>query len=227
MEASWRRDRLVRLVGQHMTRFLFHMASTFAVVLATLSPSIAKDAPMMPAPGETFYFGRLVIDIKAQDAQVPRVDPETVAAYEQLGLKDEFYLGQTDDAGRLLYLETWTRDFLDEVPPDQIVAGKPLKDYDVPIKGNDTSQQVPQFFLPDGEGWTPVAPEQTKGETRMIRLRWLKALGGNAINKDAEMLSQYLASVTRYSYGPDGQLLQITRETSGSDTGPVVIFPVP
>lgn len=181
---------------------------------------------MAPVPGEKFYFGRFVIDIKAADSEVPRIDAETVKPYDQLGLSEEFYRGQVDADGRLVYLETWLREAEDEIPLDTPIDGKPLGDHQVPIVGSDTFQQTPQFFTLRNDAWHLVPASQTEGESRFIRLRWLKSLDGDTLGKDAELFRQHLVSITRYSYDASGKLTLITRETDRTDFRPEVIYPL-
>lgn len=183
-------------------------------LLAMLTPSFAKEALMSrngkPDAGE-FYFGRTLIDISAADSQVPRVDRDTVADYAKLGLADELYIGRTDASGRLIYLETWLREPVDEVDLGMIVEGKPLAQHDVPISGDRIDSQKPLFFMREGGEWRSVPAEATLGETEFMRLRLLAPLRGGPPELDAEIFQQRLESIHDYLYRADGQLDRITQ----------------
>jgi hypothetical protein len=116
--------------------------------------------------------------------------------------------------GRLRRLETWDRDGIEDVPLHMVVAGKPLSAHDVPITAQDPATQTPLFFLPDdsGTGWRQVTAANTSGDTRFIRLRWLKALQGDTLQKDAEMMQQSLSLIESYTYDGQGHLVEILRQ---------------
>ena len=114
----------------------------------------------------TFYFGRTVIDIKAADSAVPRVDVGTIAPHENLILEDQFYPGQTNASDRLVYLETWTRIPEGEVALNTMVDGKPLRAHSITQHGDEVSSQELRVFTFFGTAWQEVTPQATEGETR-------------------------------------------------------------
>lgn len=228
MAASGGRSRELGLVGGYMkfiiTNRIIPIIAAFMLMPAS---SFSEESAMSQNGtynGQKFYFGRTMIDISAPDAQVPRIDRGTIKGYGDLGLQDQFYVGRADGHGRLTYLETWTRQPLDEVGLDTVIDGKVLQDYDVPITGDDIASQKPQFFMRNGDEWHAVSTEATMGETIFIRLRWLAPLRGGKLQKDAETFRQSLSTIYEYVYGVDGGIEKIVLRQSQHDFTEEIIF---
>jgi hypothetical protein len=204
------------MVGKHMIAALRHRAALAILLSAVISTAAYPQEPAMSETGiptdAAFHFYRSLRDIKAADSAVPRVDPDTVVDYGGLGLVDRFYIGETDSKGRLRRLETWDRQGIEDIAPDMVIAGKPLAGYAAPVALRDLADQTPLFFMQEGTEWRQVTAAETEGETRFIRLRWLKALRGDTVEMDAELIQQSRSLVEVFTYDGNGRLVEILRQ---------------
>lgn len=214
MEAtrSWNRE--LGMVRKHLKLSIF-LALALTVLASNLiiMPASGEGNPMSSSDNKQdskFYFGRTIIDIKADDSAVPRVDLETVGPYEKLALEDEFFRGQKNASGQLVYLETWERDPEGQVGLDMLVDDKPLSAYRIELSQGEIASQVPRFFMLAGTEWHEVSLDETEGETRFIRLRLLPAFADQPVEPYAEILNQRLERKTYYSYDATGTLTGIT-----------------
>ncbi len=202
------------MVGKRLRFLAIPTVALVALAVGSIiMPVSGKGNPVSPSQdqaGAKFYFGRTIIDIKAADSAVPRVDGDTVVPYADLALADEFYLGAKNAHGQLVYLETWARHPEGEVGLDTMVDGRPLSEYRIDQTGPAVSSQVPRFFMLSGSQWQEVSAQETEGETRFLRLRLLPAFAGSPVEPFAEILTQRLERKTYYSYDASGTLLDIT-----------------
>ncbi len=226
MEEARSRHWKLGLVGQYMNYFIIRFIS--AAIFMLISNQSFSEEPEMSKNGipsdSNFYFGRMMIDISASDAEVPRVDRDTVQRYDNLGLLDQFHIGRSDDRGQLVYLETWLRQPVEEVSLGMVVDGMSLESYIVPIVRGDIESQKPQFFMRKEGRWRHVSPDETIGESIFIRLRLLSPLRGGAPQKDAEVFRQYLSSVYEYTYDVDGAINRIVMRSHEDDFAQKVVF---
>lgn len=222
------------MVDKHMKNSRFSLGFPVAILcsLVTLpyatTPALGKDKTVsfsqMPA-GENFYFGRKLIDIKAQDSAVPRVDEDTIGDYADLALADEFYVGQVNARGQLVYLETWVRMPETDVDLATTIQGTPLSAYSIARSGRDLATQKPRFFVMSEGQWTEVPVDETRGETRFLRLRMLAALEGDGADPYAEILTQAVSLKTYFTYDETGHLQQIIRQRRSTDFKDERVFP--
>ncbi|MBL3576324.1 hypothetical protein JMK10_20635 [Rhodovulum sulfidophilum] len=202
------------MVSKHLKSILFLAFALTALTSNFINMPVSGEGNSMSSShnkaGLKFYFGRIIIDIKAADGAVPRVDVETVGPYEELALEDEFFRGRKNANGQLVYLETWERDPEGQVGLDTLIDDKPLGEYHIALSQGEFTSQVPRFFMLSGTEWQEVSPGETEGETRFIRLRLLPAFAGEPAEPYAEILNQRLERKTYYSYDATGALTEIT-----------------
>lgn len=151
------------------------------------------------------YFEHKLTDIKSTDI-VPKMDYNTITGYENLGRASGFHVGKMDRNDNLICLETWNREYLENVDLNTIISGKALHDYDIPIQGDELDTQNPVFFMKDGDNgdWFVVPTDKTIGDSYFIRLKWVKPVRSDNLVKAASLIHQSLASVEEFSYGGDG-----------------------
>lgn len=173
-----------------------------------------------------FYFQRIWIDIKSHNSMVPNIDYDSVAEYQDLGTANQFYIAKLDENNNLVYLETWEREFIEEINLTTVVSGKPLDDFNIPIADGNLENQKPIFFMLDENKneWQEVSVIETLGESRFARLRLVASLRSDTIEKVAEVFQQSLVAIEEYSYDQNGDVIKKVRRLESTGFSEEVVF---
>lgn len=171
-----------------------------------------------------FFVGRTTPSPKRENYQVPRLDSSTVGDYaslvEHLG---GFSIARTQN-GILVDLENWNRD-RESIDLDRDISGNTLMSFTEKMTGNDPREIAPLFFMetdPDHGIWSEVDVDATAGESRYIRLRIIRDVMSDNLLPTAEMIHQYKAQKTKYTYHMNGKLASITTYERATGFKPTV-----
>jgi hypothetical protein len=163
---------------------------------------------------------------------VPNIAASSITDYEGLALEYGFFRGRRDAAGRLAYMESWTRDRTD-VDLATEIDGQPLGDRKIDYRDNDIATQQVRTFVASKSGsedWREVPYAETEGQGRFILLRLYAPLDDDGPDSgrpalSAELVDQYISEKAHYSYAADGTLSKIVSYRRDNGFTPVEFVP--